>query len=138
MLHSSSRHRAFHPSGEGPADIAAATHAALTGWGMPASQVTLLTARVRTLATLLTACSAPQIHLHLLHQEGHIHAQVTAPATVLRYRLPAWQARPGEAHTRYATHADVQVDVLAPALSPGLECPAHHARIPAASDRRSA
>ncbi|MEV6818476.1 hypothetical protein AB0M72_06945 [Nocardiopsis dassonvillei] len=103
-----SQHRTVDPAAESPADIAATTHTTLTGWGVPTSQVELLTARVRTLTTLLIACSATEIHLHLLWADGRVRAEITTPTMMLCHRLTAWQGRPGEAHTRYATHVDIQ------------------------------
>ncbi|NKY96753.1 hypothetical protein [Nocardiopsis alborubida] len=103
-----SQHRTFAPATESPADIAAYTHTTLTRWGLPAPQVELLTARVRTLATLLIACSATEVRLHLLWADDRVRVEIATPAMVLCHRLPAWQGRPGQAHTRYATQVDSQ------------------------------
>ncbi len=124
----SSQHRTFAPAAESPADIAAYTHTTLTRWGLPAPQVELLTARVRTLATLLIACSATEVRLHLLWADDRVRAEITTPAMVLCHRLPAWQGHPGQEHTRYATQVDSQARTGGDAEPPPL----------AAQDLRSA
>lgn len=92
------QHHTPHPTLTSPAAVAAATYTTLTGWSVQVSQAALVTAWVRTPATFLTACSAPEFHLHLLQQEERVQAEITTPAMVLRPWLSAWQVHPGETH----------------------------------------
>lgn len=133
----SSQNRTFYRSSDSATAIAAATRTTLTGWGVQASQVALVAARVRTLTMLLTACSATELHLHVFHADGRIQGEITTPAMVLHHQLPAWQVRPSKEYTRYATHVDVQVQ-SADDGEPGLALE-HSLRVITAIDtRRSA
>jgi hypothetical protein len=101
-------HRIYGPVDGSPADLATTTHTTVTRWGVHASQARVVSARVRTLATLLTACEASEFHLRLYYASGRVRVEVTTPTGALFHDLPAWQTQRDQTHTRYTTSAQAQ------------------------------
>ncbi|GAA1095598.1 hypothetical protein [Nocardiopsis metallicus] len=131
MSHHVFEHHVLAPTLDSPDEVAATTRALLARWGVRTEVALLMIARVRTLATLLTACAAHEFHLRLLNEDGQVRAQVTTPTGVLNHDLPTWQVHPAHPNTLYITSAAVQDQPL----GEGASC-RQHALAP--QERRSA